>query len=191
MIIGKEIIIRPVEIGDEEYLYKWWNDGAMMSHAGFAFGTLESKEVIRLNILKNAEEAKPFSNKKLFILCRKEDLKPIGEMSYSGWDIRNQKCEIGIKICESLYQGNGYGVDALYHFIDFLFRHLNLNKIDLTTMEDNNRAKNLYKKLGFKEIGVIRKAYFDSRSGDFSNAIYMDILKEEWLEIKDKVTFKY
>ncbi|WP_027631550.1 GNAT family N-acetyltransferase [Clostridium hydrogeniformans] len=191
MIIGKEILIRPLEIGDEEYLYKWWNDEDMMSHAGFAFGTLESKEAIRLNVLKSAENSKPFSNRKLFILCRKEDLKPIGEMNYSEWDIRNQKCEIGIKICENLYQGKGYGVDALYHFIDFLFRYLNLNKVELTTMEDNKRAHNLYEKLGFKEIGIIRKAYFDSRRGEFSNAIYMDILKEEWMERKDKVTFKY
>lgn len=36
-------------------------------------------------------------------------------------------CEVGIKICEIDEQGKGYGKDALYHFIDFMFKFLNLN----------------------------------------------------------------
>lgn len=105
-------------------------------------------------------------------------------MNYIGWNARNQKCELGIKICEVDEQGKGYGKDALYHFIDFLFRFLNLNKLELTSMKDNNRAHTLYKKLGFKEIGIIRDACFDSRVGKFADVIYMDLLKSEWMEIK-------
>ena len=55
----------------------------------------------------------------------------------------------------------------------------------MTTMVDNKRAQNLYKKLGFKEIGLIRQGYFDSRIGDFQDVIYMDLLKGEWSSIKD------
>ena len=68
--------------------------------------------------------------------------------------------------------------------IDFLFRTLNLNKIELTSMIDNKRAHNLYKKLGFKEIGIIRAGFFDSRTASFSDVIYMDLLKKEWIEVK-------
>nr|WP_243196566.1 GNAT family protein [[Eubacterium] tenue] len=63
-----------------------------------------------------------------------------------------------------------------------MFKNLNLNKIELTTIIDNKRAQNLYKKLGFKEIGIIRQAYFDSRYGRFSDVVYMDLLKSEWIE---------
>lgn len=79
-------------------------------------------------------------------------------------------------------QRKGYGEDALSHFLDFMFKNLNLNKIELTTIIDNKRAQNLYKKLGFKEIGIIRQAYFDSRYGRFSDVVYMDLLKSEWIE---------
>ncbi|MGX4600060.1 GNAT family N-acetyltransferase [Faecalimicrobium sp. JNUCC 81] len=65
-----------------------------------------------------------------------------------------------------------------------MFKFLNLNKIELTTMEDNKRAQSLYEKFGFKKIGVIREAYFDSRYGEFSNVIYMDLLKKDWINIK-------
>ena len=189
MIIGKNIIIRQLEVGDEEYLYKWWNDGKMMEHATFPFGTMQSKEAIRKDIINEIESYSIFPKSKRFIICKKDTVEPIGEMNYTDWSARNQKCEFGIKICERTEQGKGYGKDALYHFIDFLFRSLNLNKIELTSMIDNERAHNLYKHLGFKMIGIIREGFFDSRKGSFSDVVYMDLLKSEWLEIKDKIQF--
>jgi RimJ/RimL family protein N-acetyltransferase len=180
MIQGKKVIIRQLELGDEEYLYRWWNDEKLMAHAGLAFGTLQSKESIRLNILKEVESSTLFPEKKRFIICKKEGMVPIGEMNYNSWDVRNQKCQLGIKICEAQEQGKGYGEDALTSFIDFLFRFLNLNKIELDTMLDNKRSRNLYKKLGFKEIGIIREGYFDGRNGKFQDVMYMDLLKYDW-----------
>ena len=189
MIEGKYVYIRQLELGDEEHLYKWWNNGELMEHATHAFGTLQSKEAIRINILKEIESSNMFSDRKRFLIFKKEDNKPIGEMNYCDWDARNQKCEFGIKICELDEQGKGYVKDALYHLIDFMFRFLNLNKIELTTMIDNNKAQGLYKKLGFQEIGVIRQGYFDSRIGDFRDIVYMDLLKSDWINIKE--TFKF
>ncbi len=190
MIYGKNIVIRQLEIGDEEYLYKWWNYGEMMEHAGFPYGILNSKEAIRKNIISEIECYDAFPEKKRFIIFKKVNMEPIGELNYSGWRKRDQLCEFGIKICEASEQGLGYGQDALYHFIDYLFRTLNLNKIELTSMIDNKRAHNLYRKLGFKEIGIIRDGFFDSRTGAFSDVIYMDILKSEWLEKRESLTQK-
>jgi len=187
MIIGKNIAIRQLEIGDEEYLYKWWNNGELMEHATFPFGTMQSKEAIRKNIVNEIENYGIFPEKKRFIICKKDTMEPIGEINYGDWSARNQKCEFGIKICDPNEQGKGFGKDALYHFIDFLFRSLNLNKIELTSMIDNKRAHNLYNQLGFKEIGIIREGFFDARKGAFSDVVYMDLLKSEWLEIKDSI----
>ncbi len=78
MIEGKKIIIRQLELGDEEYLHKWWNDGKMMSHSSHCFGTLQSKEVIRRGIMKDIENYKMFSDRKRFIICKKENMEPIG-----------------------------------------------------------------------------------------------------------------
>lgn len=54
-------------------------------------------------------------------------------------------------------------------------------------MVDNKRAHTLYKKLGFKEIGIVREACFDSRAGKFEDILYMDLLKIEWLEAKENI----
>lgn len=65
MIEGNNIIIRQLELGDEEYLHKWWNDGNMMSHATHAFGTLQSKEAIRRSIMREIENNKMFRGKEI------------------------------------------------------------------------------------------------------------------------------
>jgi RimJ/RimL family protein N-acetyltransferase len=184
MVEGKKVIIRQLEIGDEEYLHKWWNDSSMMEHAGLSFGTLQSKQAIKSSIEKEVQSSDIMPSTKRFLILKKESLEPIGEINYLDWDARNQKAEFGIKICDAEEQGKGYGQDALYHFIDFMFRFLNLNKIELTTMLDNKRAQNLYGKMGFKIIGTIREGYFDSRTGQYSDIVYMDILKKEWDIIK-------
>ncbi|MFL0246090.1 GNAT family N-acetyltransferase [Candidatus Clostridium stratigraminis] len=191
MIEGKNIVIRQLELGDEEHLYKWWNNGEMMAHSAHPYGTLQSKEAIRISILKDIENFCMFPDSKRFIICRKEDMKPIGEINYSDWSERNQKCEFGIKICELTEQGKGFGKDALYHFIDYLFRFLNLNKIELTTMIDNKRSQNLYNKCGFKEIGIIRQGYYDCRIGDFQDVVYMDLLKTDWLRVKESLSSRW
>lgn len=188
MIYGKNIVIRQIELGDEEYLYRWWNNEDLMEHATHVFGVLQSLDAIKIKVLKDIEDGTMFPSEKRFIICKKDSMKPIGEINYSNWEKRNQNAELGIKICEVDDQGRGYGLDALYHFIDFMFRFLNLNKIELTTMIDNSRAQNLYKKLGFKEIGTIRDSYYDSRYGKFSDAVYMDLLKREWDVNKDNIS---
>jgi len=187
LIEGNNIVIRQLELGDEDYLYMWWNNGSLMEHATHVFGTLQSKEAIKNSIMREIENSALHPKSKRFIICKKESLEPIGEINYGDLDSRSQKCEFGIKICEIAEQGKGYGQDALYHFIDFLFRFLNLNKIELTSMVDNIRAHSLYKKLGFKEIGIIREGYFDSRIGGFSDVVFMDLLKREWIQVKENI----
>lgn len=183
MIIGKNIIIRQYELEDEKYIYKWWNDGKVMAHAGFYSGLMKSREAIKLDILQEVQKNELYPKSKRFMICKKESLIPIGGLCYNDWDSKNQKCEIGIKICDIAEQGKGYGEDALHNFLKYLFRHLNLNKIELTAMKDNNKAQNLYKKLGFKEIGIIREGYFDSRYGKFVDVVYMDLLKKDFKNV--------
>lgn len=182
MIFGEKICIRPLEPGDEEMLHRWWNDGDIMAHAGFPYGTLQGINAIREIVRRESAQEALFPSSKIFMLCRRHDMSPIGEISYGGYDRHNQRCEIGIKICDSTVRERGYGTEALALFMDYLFNYLNLNKIELTTMPDNKRAYHVYEKMGFKRSGVLRKHYFDARVGQFVDSIYMDILKKEWMK---------
>ncbi len=180
LIEGKRVIIRQLELGDEEPLHKWRNNQEGNLYCGFQYGFLLSEEAFRLKVKKQVENTDVFPNEKTFIILKKEDLKPIGDISYRNWDKRNRSAEFGIEIGEINERGKGFGFDALSHFLEFMFNHLNLNRIELTTLADNDKSIKLYKKLGFKEIGLMRESSFDSRTGQYSDVLYMDLLKKEW-----------
>ena len=59
-----------------------------------------------------------------------------------------------------------------------------MNRIELTTLADNKKSQNLYEKLGFKKIGMMREASFDCREGNYSDVLYMDLLRKDWEEVK-------
>ena len=167
-------------MGDEELLHRWRNDARGNLYCAFKYGYLLSNEVFKMEVKGQIESKEVFPKEKMFIICKKENLAPIGDISYRNWDYRNRSVEFGMEIGEIGERSKGYGLDALTHFIDYLFDFLNLHRIELTTLSDNKRAINLYEKLGFNTIGFIREASFDSRTGRYIDVVYMDLLKREW-----------
>lgn len=182
MIRGDRVFIRQMELGDEELLHCWRNDPEIMAYSEMNYGFLRSKEAFRLEVRQSAENPDMFPVEKTFIICRSDDGTPIGDITYRHWDRRNRSAEVGLEIAEIGERGKGYGCDALRCFIDFMFRFLNLNRVELKTLADNVRAKSLYEKLGFRTIGIIRQAVFDSRTGRYSDYIYMDLIRDEWVK---------
>ena len=62
--------------------------------------------------------------------------------------------------------------------INFAFNDLNLNRLSATVLATNERSLNIFKKLGFKEEGRLRKAVY--QNGDYTDLIVLGLLKEEW-----------
>jgi RimJ/RimL family protein N-acetyltransferase len=191
MILGERISIRPLEPGDEEYLYRWWNDGSVMAPAGWFYGKLQGKEAIRDLVAGQKSDGETLERERRFIVCKRGSMEPIGEAGYSNWDARNQKAGLDLRIYEGDEQEKAYGLDALYHFVDFLFRYLNLNKLELTTLSDDKSAVDMYHRMGFQDIGISRQARFDARSGGFSDLVCMDLLRGDWTTARASIAASF
>lgn len=190
MINGKITTIRPMEIEDIKFIHIWWNDGAAMEYSGLSFGFMLSLEALENRFRPLIEDQNLFnSNERMYIICKKSNMQPIGDISYRNWDKRNRSVEIGMEICDPSNRGKGYGKDAFTSFIDFIFRQLNVHRIELTTGENNKIAHSLYYKTGFKLIGTIRENYFNPRFNKYTDTLYMDLLREEWETKKNPDTF--
>lgn len=186
MIIGKKTIIRPMEMADIDFIHKWWNNGESMESSGLKYGFMMSRSALENRFRPQIESNNMyFSDEKMFIICNKEDMRPVGDISYRNWRKRDQSAEIGLEIWDPADRGNGYGKDAMVAFIDFMFRHLNLNRIELSTEESNQVGQSLYHKLGFKVIGIARESYYNAGQDCYTNALYMDLLRRDWDKIKN------
>lgn len=149
MIIQQETLtIRQAEAADAKQLAAWWNDGAVMAHAGFPNGLgITEKEVI--------EE---LGNGRTVLLVIEERGRLIGECNYR--KVSDGAAEIGIKICEADRQNRGVGRKALRMLIRWLFGN-GYSKIVLDTNLTNTRAQHVYESLGFHKVRTNIDAWRD------------------------------
>ena len=132
----ENLIIRQAEAADAKPLAAWWNDGAVMAHAGFPNGLGTTEE----------EVIEGLSNGRMVI---EEGGRLIGECNYR--NVEDGVAEIGIKICEIDCQNRGIGRKVLSMLIGWLFRN-GWSRIILDTNLTNTRAQHVYEALGFRKV---------------------------------------
>ncbi len=163
------IHIRNAFFADCQRLADWWNDGSVMAHAGFPNGIGTTPDEVSRQIADECDE----KGRTLIIeYCGR----PIGEMSYR--NIGSHTAEIGIKICESDYQGKGLGRIILSLFIKELFS-TGFTKIVLDTNLKNLRAQHIYELLGFQKIRVNHDAWTD-QIGELQSSVDYELIPEHF-----------
>ena len=158
-----DLTIRDALPSDAPQLVLWWNDGAVMAHAGFplGLGTTVEKEAARLP-----------APGRLMLEYRGC---PIGEMS---WRDAENAAEIGIKICDAAMQERGLGRIALSLLIKELFS-MGFSKIVLDTNLTNTRAQHVYEKLGFQKIAIRENSWTD-QLGNPQSAVDYELRPENF-----------
>ena len=145
MIIKTEnLILRPWEEGDAEYLYHFAKNPKIGPIAGWP--PHESVE-FSLNIINTV-----FSKKETYAITLNEI--PIGCISLLIHPDGNHywgdgSGELGYWIAED-YWGQGLVVEASKTLIEHAFKDLNLNQIYATYRIENTQSKRVLEKLGFK-----------------------------------------
>lgn len=145
------LCIRNAGAGDCEQLAAWWNDGRVMAHAGFPNGLGTTPERIREQIAPDSDDTR----RRLIIEYQGQ---AIGETSYT--NIGGGSAQIGIKICEEVFQEKGLGRVILSLLIRQLFAN-GFTKIVLDTNLNNRRAQHVYELLGFEKLRVNIDAWTD------------------------------
>ena len=102
----------------------------------------------------------------------------IGNTGFYHWDSIHSRAEFWLLLGDRRYWGKGIGSFVLERMLQFGFNELGLHKIYLNVGEDNLPARNLYRKFGFREDGVLREHYFmESR---YIHVIQMSLLRHEY-----------
>ncbi len=89
-----------------------------------------------------------------------------------------RRAEMGIAVQDKTQWSKGYGTDAARLVLDYAFKELGLNRVELTTDEENARAVRCYEKCGFVREGLLRQHRLIE--GRFGNTIVMGVLREDW-----------
>ena len=166
MLKNKEIQLRLLEEKDLERLADWKNE---MYENFYEYP-------IRKCTQKQWYEEHVKKGDILFIieLVRAAALESIGMVGFTNINWRNRTAEFGrFMIPDVKYRRKGYGRKAIDLVLEYGFKHLNLNRIYLDTLESNIGAIGLYKKIGFIEEG--RKKQHIYKNGKYFDLICMCI----------------
>lgn len=92
--------------------------------------------------------------------------------------LAHRRAELGISIHDKTQWSKGYGTDAVRLVLDYAFDELELNRVELTTDEDNARGLRCYEKCGFQREGLLRQHRLVE--GRLGNTVAMSVLRSEW-----------
>ena len=178
-----KLCIKNAEKEDCKQLVSWWNDGAVMAHAGFPNGLGTNEEKVQKQIAADSDDTR----RHLVIWY---DGNRIGEMSYAnlgdsleetGEDtIENRTADIGIKICNPTFQEKGLGKIVLSMLIRELFSR-GYTKIVLDTNLKNKRAQHVYERLGFQKVNIRMDAWID-QVGEKQSVVDYELTKEHFVD---------
>lgn len=107
------------------------------------------------------------------------DGKLIGEAVLNHVDRTNESASFRIAIWDPEERGRGFGTEAAKLLVDFGFRSLRLNRIELEVYAFNPQARRVYEKVGFKHEGTKRQALI--WQDEKVDAHIMSILRDEYL----------
>ena len=114
----------------------------------------------------------------LFMIHSLEPDRTIGLVDLSGFDWAARHAWVGIGLGEREDWGKGYGTDAMQVILRYAFTELNLQRVNLSVFEYNQRGYKSYLKSGFVEEGRLRG--WMQRDGKRYDLIFMGILRSEW-----------
>lgn len=84
----------------------------------------------------------------------------IGDIQLAHIDWRNRKAELGYGLSRQEHRGKGYGTDAARTLIRYGFDHLDLVRIQASTLEYNVACQRSLEKCGFTLEGRERQAVY-------------------------------
>lgn len=169
MIYGELVILRALEDKDISQMRAWRNDPGLMP---YHFNHLPVSEAGQ----RRWYDTYTGDSGTIVFIVELKDHTPIGYTIIKNIDYKNRNAEVGLHV-DPAYQGKGYGKDAFRTLIRYGFHELNLHRIYLEVFAFNEKAIQLYQKLGFKTDGCLREAYFTQNR--YHDILVMSILAKE------------
>ncbi|HEY8609596.1 MAG TPA: GNAT family protein [Noviherbaspirillum sp.] len=158
---------------DLEMLYEQKNDPEVARLlGGFSFG------YTRAGLNEWLQQHSGRKDEVLFAIRDYEKNRCIGHLGLYRIDYRTRSCEYGIMIGDKDYWGIGAGRAVTAFALRYAFDELNMNRVELSLLATNERAKALYLAHGFRQEGVLRQACF--KDGDYVDVLVMSLLRREY-----------
>jgi diamine N-acetyltransferase len=170
MIYGN-IALRAPEPDDTELLYQWENNSEIwrVSNTLAPF----SRHAIRKHIEESTANIYE-SGQARFIICRSDDMDPVGAIDLFEFDSFHLRAGVGILIARESDRRRGYALNALTALTEYCFNHLMMHQLWCNILPGNSGSTALFEKAGFLLSGV-KKEWIKEKDG-FSDELFYQLI---------------
>ncbi|MCO8129422.1 GNAT family N-acetyltransferase [Acidimicrobiia bacterium EGI L10123] len=170
-ITGETVVLRPLVATDAQDLWDDVNDDEARrltgTHADFTRDQIDRWCATRIDQDDRLDLA----------VVDRSDGAWLGEVVIHDWDPDNRSCGFRIAL-RSAARGRGVGTEATKLVVDHVLSDPEVNRVSLEVFDFNERARHVYRKVGFVEEGTLREALW--WGDEPHDAIVMSILRREW-----------
>jgi len=165
---GRLVRLRAREVEDAPAFHRWFNDWQVTGWLGIRYPISVAGEA---SLLQGAPE--PAFVRAAFAVEAVADQRLIGNCEIQS-DRVNRSGTVGIAMGE---RDSGFGTDTMRALCRVGFEVMNLHRIALTVDATNERARHVYRTLGFVEEGVLRDHRFIR--GAYRGTVVMSLFRNE------------
>lgn len=175
MLSGEMVNLRALEPTDIDNCMQWINDREVTRH--LLIGAWPVSRKAEEEWLNRAAMGTDPRNRVLAIETK--DGVYLGNIGLHEIDYVAGVAEVGIVIGRKDYWGKGYGTDAMRTLLKHAFTNQRLRKVTLRVFGSNVRAQKSYRKVGFQEVGRLKKHRLVN--GEYDDEVIMEVFAEEFL----------
>jgi diamine N-acetyltransferase len=172
---GKQIYLRALEPEDLEFVHAIENDENIWHLSNTQ--TPYSKFLIKQYI--EAAHKDIFEAKQLRLVISNYQNQALGMIDIFDFDFMNIRAGVGILVRNESDRGKGIGSEALQLLINYSFTHLQLHQLYCNISEDNEVSLKLFKKQGFKTVGLKKDWTFSKKT--FHNEYLLQLINTDVL----------
>ena len=179
-LYGDRVYLRPITYDDTDLIVRWRNQENVIKY--FFYRGEFTKESHERWIKERIEKGEVVQ----FMVCMKEDDRPLGCTYIRDIDRDNSKTEYGVFIGEEDARGRGIGKEILRLTVDYAFGELGLHRIYARVRETNKPSLYSFLHCGFEKEALLRDSVFSD--GEYVNVVILGILntKEMRSDKEDK-----
>ncbi|MCE7988851.1 MAG: N-acetyltransferase [Caldilinea sp. CFX5] len=171
---GQLVRLRALEPSDAETLFRHRQD-TEISRRDAQIQWPTALAAIRQHLEKSGD-GQSTDNIQLAITTLDDQL--VGGIDVHSTDRRNGTFSIGVGITERSAWGKGYAKESMLLVLRAMFHERRYQKCNIGVYAFNERALNLYRRLGFTEEGRLRRNYFTN--GEYHDEILLGMTREEF-----------
>lgn len=169
-IAGQKVILRPMGYEDTDLIVKWRNNERVRRN--FIY-----RETFTAQGHQNWIETMVETGRVVqFIICEKEDMRPVGSVYFRDIDRIKKEAEYGIFLGEDDAAGKGYGTETARLAVDYAFKKMGLKRLVLRVFTDNEAAVGSYRNAGFAVESVMKEV--ECSDGEKKDMFFMVKEKE-------------